>query len=86
LFENDYVIIIEYGYLYRYKAILNARRTNENENNSNRQVEYNRHYCDLTNIGPTVPGQEYETPQSSLFENDYVIIIEYLYGLFHIPP
>jgi hypothetical protein len=25
-------------------------------------------------------------PHSSLFENDYVIIIEYLYGLFHSPP
>jgi hypothetical protein len=37
-------------------TILNARRTNENVNNSN-QVEYNRHYCDLTNNGPNVPGQ-----------------------------
>ena len=53
------------GFLYRYKAILNARRTNENVNNSNHQVEYNRHYCDLTNNVPSSePVQEYDTIDS----------------------
>jgi hypothetical protein len=53
------------GYLYRYKAILNARRTNENVNNSNHQEEYNRHYCDLTNYGSNEPGQEYDIIDSN---------------------
>ena len=44
--------------------MLNARRTNENVNNSNHQVEYNRHYCNLTTNVQSVPGQEYETIDS----------------------
>jgi hypothetical protein len=65
LHQNIYLSKLQSGYLYRYKAILNARRTNENENNSNRQVEYNRHYYDLTNNGPNVPGQEYDIIDSN---------------------
>ena len=53
------------GFLYRYKAILNARRTNDNVNNSNHQVEYNRHYCDLTTNVQSVPVQEYDTIDSN---------------------
>jgi len=52
------------GFLYRYKAILNARRTSENVNNFNHQVEYNRHYCDLTTNAQSVPVQEYDNIDS----------------------
>jgi hypothetical protein len=51
-------------FLYKYKAILNARRTNENVNNYNHQVEYNRHYCNLTTNVQSVPVQEYDTIDS----------------------
>jgi hypothetical protein len=49
IFYNNYIIVFEQ----------NARRTHENVNTSNHQVEYNRHYCDLTNNGPNVPSQDY---------------------------
>ena len=52
-------------FLYRYKAILSARRTNENVNNSNHQVEYTRHYCDLKTNVQSVPGQVYDTIDSN---------------------
>jgi hypothetical protein len=34
-----------------------------------KKVEFNRHYCDLTNNIPNVPGQEYD-----IIENNYNII------------
>jgi hypothetical protein len=55
IFYNNYIIVFEQ----------NARRTHENVNTSNHQVEYNRHYCDLTNNGPSEPGQEYDIIDSN---------------------
>jgi hypothetical protein len=42
----------------------NVNRTNKNGYNSS-QVEYNRHYCDLTNNVPSDPGQEYDIIDSN---------------------
>ena len=50
---------------HRYKTLQrNVNRTNENVNNTN-QVEYNRHYCGLTNNIPNVTGQEYDIIDSN---------------------
>ena len=42
----------------------NVNRPNKNVNNSS-QVEYNRHYCDLTHNVQTVSGQEYDIIDSN---------------------
>lgn len=39
-------------------------RTNKNFKNS-KQVEFNKHYCDLTNNVSSEPGQEYDIIESN---------------------
>jgi hypothetical protein len=68
IFYNNYIIVFEQ----------NARRTHENVNTSNHQVEYNRHYCDLTNNGPNVPSQDYDIIDSNYntIDVDNVVCME----------